>query len=42
MDWDKRFSIDDYLFGREPSQSLLRLEKYLVPNGETFVICISN
>jgi cyclopropane fatty-acyl-phospholipid synthase-like methyltransferase len=38
MDWDKRFSIDDYLFGKEPSQSLLRLEKYLVPNGETFVI----
>jgi cyclopropane fatty-acyl-phospholipid synthase-like methyltransferase len=38
MDWDQRFSIDDYLFGKEPAQALLKLEKYLVPKGETLVI----
>ncbi|MAI58845.1 MAG: SAM-dependent methyltransferase [Rhodobacteraceae bacterium] len=38
MDWDHRFSIDDYLFGKEPAKALLKLENYLVPNGETFVV----
>ena len=38
MDWDQRFSIDDYLFGKEPAQALLKFEKYLVPKGETLVI----
>ncbi len=38
MDWDDRFSIDDYLFGKEPAKALLKLENYLVPNGETFVV----
>ena len=38
MDWDHRFSIDDYLFGKEPAKALLELENYLVPNGETFVV----
>jgi len=27
MDWDKRFSIEDYLFGIEPAQALVKLEK---------------
>ena len=38
MDWDHRFSLDDYLFGKEPAKALLKLENYLVPNGETFVV----
>ena len=38
MDWDKRFSIEDYLFGTEPAQALVKLEKYLIPKGETLVI----
>ena len=38
MDWDKRYSTEDYLFGRKPAQALVKLEKYLVPKGETLVI----
>ena len=38
MDWDQRFSIDDYLFGTEPAQALVKLEPYLIPQGETLVI----
>ena len=38
MDWDERYSIDDYLFGQRPAQALLRNEKYLVPGGETLLI----
>ena len=38
MDWDERYSIDDYLFGQKPAQALLRNEKYLVPGGETLLI----
>ena len=38
MDWDKRYSTEDYLFGTKPAQALVKLEKYLVPKGETLVI----
>ncbi|MDG1011075.1 MAG: class I SAM-dependent methyltransferase [Amylibacter sp.] len=38
MDWDERYSIDDYLFGQKPAQALLRNEKHLVPCGETLLI----
>ena len=38
MDWDERFSIEDYLFGAEPAQALVKLEHYLVPQGDTLVI----
>ena len=38
MDWDERYSIDDFLFGQKPAQALLRNEEYLVPRGETLLI----
>lgn len=38
MDWNKRFSIEDYLFGAEPAQALVHLEHYLIPQGDTLVI----
>ena len=38
MDWDERYSIDDYLFGQKPAQALLRNEKHLVSGGETLLI----
>ena len=38
MDWDQRFSIDDSIFCKEPTQALLKLEKYLVPEVKTLVI----
>ena len=38
MDWDERYSIDDYLFGQKPAHALLRNETYLVPGGETLLI----
>ena len=38
MDWDERFSIEEYLFGAEPAQALVKLEHYLIPQGETLVI----
>jgi cyclopropane fatty-acyl-phospholipid synthase-like methyltransferase len=38
VDWDERFSIDDYLFGAEPAQALVKLEHYLIPQGDTLVI----
>ena len=38
MDWDARYSIDDYLFGKEPAQALLRNEEHLVVGGNTLVI----
>ena len=37
MSWDQRFSGEEYLFGTEPAQALVKLEKYLVPNGRTLV-----
>ncbi len=38
MDWDERYSIDEYLFGTEPAQALLRNEEHLVSGGTTLVI----
>ena len=38
MDWDERYSIDEYLFGQKSAQALLRNEEYLVPCGETLLI----
>jgi len=38
MDWDARYSIDDYLFGKDPAQAPLRHEEYLVVEGNTLVI----
>ena len=38
MDWDERFSIEDYLFGAEPAQALVNLEPFLIPQGDTLVI----
>ena len=38
VDWDERFSIEDYLFGAEPAQALVKLEHYLIPQGDTLVI----
>ena len=38
MDWDARYSIDDYLFGKDPAQALLRNEEHLVVEGNTLVI----
>ena len=38
LDWDDRYSIDNYLFGQKPAQALLRNEKYLVPKGKTLLI----
>ena len=38
MDWDQRYSIEDYLFGQKPAQALLRNEKHLVSGGETLLI----
>jgi cyclopropane fatty-acyl-phospholipid synthase-like methyltransferase len=38
VDWDDRFSIEDYLFGAEPAQALVKLEHYLIPQGDTLVI----
>ena len=38
MDWDERFSIEDYLFGAEPAQALVKLEHYLIPHGDTLLI----
>tara|TARA_B100001057_G_C22830646_1_gene943275 strand:- start:718 stop:1311 length:594 start_codon:yes stop_codon:yes gene_type:complete len=38
MDWNERYSIDEYLFGRDPAQALVRHEEHLVSNGTTLVI----
>ena len=38
MSWGQRFSGEEYLFGVEPAQTLVKLEKYLVPNGRTLVV----
>jgi len=38
VDWNKRFSIEDYLFGADPAQALVKLEHYLIPQGDTLVI----
>ena len=38
MDWNKRFSIEGYLFGADPAQALVKLEHYLIPQGDTLVI----
>ena len=38
MDWNKRYSINEYLFGKDPAQALLRHEEHLVSNGTTLVI----
>ena len=38
MDWDERYSIDEYLFGKEPAQALLKNEEHLVSGGTTLVI----
>ena len=38
MSWDQRFSGEEYLFGVEPAQALVKLERYLVPNGRTLVV----
>lgn len=38
VDWDERFSIEDYLFGADPAQALVKLEHYLIPQGDTLVI----
>jgi hypothetical protein len=38
MSWDQRFSGEEYLFGVEPAQALVKLENYLVPNGRTLVV----
>ena len=38
MDWNERYSVDEYLFGRDPAQALLRNEEHLVSNGTTSVI----
>jgi cyclopropane fatty-acyl-phospholipid synthase-like methyltransferase len=38
VDWDERFSIEEYLFGAKPAQALVKLEHYLIPQGETLVI----
>ena len=38
MDWDERYSIDEYLFGTEPAKALLRNEEHLVSGGTTLVI----
>jgi cyclopropane fatty-acyl-phospholipid synthase-like methyltransferase len=38
VDWDERFSIEEYLFGAEPAQALVKLEHYLIPQGDTLVI----
>ena len=38
VDWDERFSIEDYLFGAEPAQALVHLEHHLIPQGDTLVI----
>ena len=38
MDWNERFSIEDYLFGADPAQALVKLEHYLIPQGDTLVI----
>ena len=38
VDWDERFSIEDYLFGAEPAQALVNLEPFLIPQGDTLVI----
>ena len=38
MSWDHRFSGEEYLFGIEPAQALVKLEKYLVPKGRTLVV----
>ena len=36
--WDKRFLSDEYLFGTEPAQALVKLEEHLLPNGKTLVV----
>lgn len=38
MRWDQRFAGEDYVFGTEPAQALVKLEPYLVPRGETLVV----
>ena len=38
MDWDARYSINDYLFGKDPAQALLRNEEHLVVEGNTLLI----
>ena len=38
MNWDERYSVDDYLFGQKPAQALLRNEQHLVPGGKTLLI----
>ena len=38
MDWNERYSVDEYLFGKDPAQALLRNEEHLVSNGTTLVI----
>ena len=36
--WDKRFLSDEYLFGTEPAQALVKLEEHLLPKGKTLVV----
>ena len=38
MNWNQRFSTKGYLYGTEPSQALVKLEKYLIKNGDTLNI----
>ena len=38
LNWDERYSIDEYLFGQKPAQAILRNEKHLVSGGETLLI----
>lgn len=38
MHWDQRFAGEDYVFGTEPAQALVKLEPYLVSGGETLVV----
>ena len=38
ISWDKRFLSDEYLFGTEPAQALVKLEEHLLPNGKTLVV----
>lgn len=38
MHWDQRFAGEDYVFGIEPAQALVKLEPNLVSGGETLVV----
>lgn len=40
MDWNQRYAVSDYVFGREPSQFVVKVEPLLAPGSR--VLCVAD